>query len=528
MLMPSDVVPELRRDLKMTRTPSGEIDILDPLTGTTFRFNRYEISLARMLNGRRPASEILQAGERLGVPVNLESLHKFILTLEEKRLVAPPLADGSNSPDVASAWAARGQWETSVRMLFQSGIRLLRLGRHAEAASYFEVLLQDEPENIEAKELLELARNPPTTTSGAQTMPAARHSGPNQPDSGFVESTQIGVTPAPAAGASRPRIGPSVSPPLSAPTLAHSSQPHLPRAAAQASQPPPLMHGAAILSYQQGSHVNTRERAPLRTVMIATGAVLGIVVGVIAWKLVWSTPQVAAATQPIAPAAAPTAPSTVAAALPTAPPSVAAAARPAAPQAVPLKPMAAVPKPEATQAEASSAEAHTAAATEAMQPAADDDRKTETETETEPAAAQDGSAAGVAKPDQAKADAKQGDHAADAAKTAKRPLHVDASSDGQVTAFLTHPRTVHKGDKLFQIVRVTDPAKAKELDAKIAELKELSKQDAMYEPFLANARQELDGVRKVVKIRAPRAGTARPHVRSGATVHAGQLLADIE
>jgi predicted deacylase len=47
---------------------------------------------------------------------------------------------------------------------------------------------------------------------------------------------------------------------------------------------------------------------------------------------------------------------------------------------------------------------------------------------------------------------------------------------------------------------------------------------------VTEARQELDSVRKVVQtaIKAPRAGIAHPYVRAGASVHAGQLLAEIQ
>jgi hypothetical protein len=110
-------------------------------------------------------------------------------------------------------------------------------------------------------------------------------------------------------------------------------------------------------------------------------------------------------------------------------------------------------------------------------------------------------------------------------------LRLEAPEAGQITVLLRGQRTVRKGETLFQISRVTgDPVKIKELTAKLAKATEMAKEDSMYEPFVTEARQELDSVRKVVQtaIKAPRAGIAHPYVRAGASVHAGQLLAEIQ
>jgi hypothetical protein len=242
-----------------------------------------------------------------------------------------------------------------------------------------------------------------------------------------------------------------------------------------------------------------QRQVPLRTVVIAAGAVIGVLLGVIVWKVAWSSHSTAAAVAP-----APATPAQVASTAPPIP------TQPA--QAMPTHPL---PRTEASKLEASTRVDTRPAETpraQAEAPAADP-RPEPVDTQADTAA--------EAKPDPKSKQAAP-------AKPRLAPMHVQASSAGQVTAFLAGARAVRKGDKLFQIVFVTDAAKAKELDAKISELTQLVKQDAMYEPFLANARQELDSVRKVVRVRAPRAGTAKPYVRTGANVHAGQVLADIE
>ncbi len=153
-LLPDDLVPQFRSELTLTRTLSGSYEVTNPDSGQTFALNEFEVSLARMLNGRRQVSEILEAGNRLEIPITIESLQKFIQQLEECGFLGSsdgPAADGKT-------WPARGQWDTAVRSFFQSGVRLLRMGKHAEAATCFEAMLEEDPNNLEARELLAVAR----------------------------------------------------------------------------------------------------------------------------------------------------------------------------------------------------------------------------------------------------------------------------------------------------------------------------------------------------------------------------------
>ena len=160
LLSRTDITPELRKDLRMRRVADGYL-LQDPTSNNEQTLNEYEVSLVRMLNGKRPVFELLDAVERLGIPVNLESFQKFVVQLENRGFLRPPqTVDAALDQAVEAAWPTRGDWESSVRALFQSGIRFLRAGKHEEAAGYFEALLEEDPDNIEARELLAMATSP--------------------------------------------------------------------------------------------------------------------------------------------------------------------------------------------------------------------------------------------------------------------------------------------------------------------------------------------------------------------------------
>jgi len=153
-MVADEPVPLLRGDLKLTRKGTSSLyDITDPLSGKTFTLYDFELSLARMLDGSRRGGEVVEAGERLGIPVNLVSLGQFIRQLNRYGFLAP---SGSPLPARAegTAWPKRTPWDESLRALYQTGVRLNRQGRHAEAAEYFEAMLQQNPSNAEATEML--------------------------------------------------------------------------------------------------------------------------------------------------------------------------------------------------------------------------------------------------------------------------------------------------------------------------------------------------------------------------------------
>jgi hypothetical protein len=199
----TDVVPAFRADLKLQRRSSGDYQVVEPSSGRVVVLNGLEVSIIRMLDGKRRVSEVLENCRRLEIPTNAESLNKFILQLESDGLL------GTAGPVETTTWTTRVQWESSVRALFQSGIRLLRMGKRTEAANYFEALLQEDPDNIEARELLAMTQAPVEPAVAVRPTPvpepiaiaapavpadtAPQASMPVMPDSRFRRPLQIGL-----------------------------------------------------------------------------------------------------------------------------------------------------------------------------------------------------------------------------------------------------------------------------------------------------------------------------------------------
>ncbi|MFZ5468315.1 MAG: tetratricopeptide repeat protein [Myxococcota bacterium] len=153
-----DVVPLFRPDLKIARRASSSLfDVSNPTSAKTFPLYDFELSLARMLDGQRTYAQAVESGQHLGIPVSLDSLGQFIRQLEAYGFLAPA---GTKVAEAAkgSTWAPRKKWDDGLRALFQSGLKMHRQGRYTEAASYFEAMIEQDPQNPEALEMLEQAR----------------------------------------------------------------------------------------------------------------------------------------------------------------------------------------------------------------------------------------------------------------------------------------------------------------------------------------------------------------------------------
>ncbi len=148
-----DRVPGLRTQVQLQPSlqSAGLYDACVRGSDRTFKLYDFEVSIARMLNGRRTASELIEAAGRIGIPVSLDSLGKFIRQLHAYGFVAPP---GAPPGEEEGPWTPRSEWKPEVRELFQSALRTFRMDRAAEAREYLEALLQIEPEVPEAIALL--------------------------------------------------------------------------------------------------------------------------------------------------------------------------------------------------------------------------------------------------------------------------------------------------------------------------------------------------------------------------------------
>ena len=104
-------VPRLRGDLKVTADLSSDdnaIFIEDPSTGKKHALKDAELSLARMLNGKRNVAQVIEAAQKIGVPVSLDGLTHFVAKMRTLALldeVQPP-APRPPAPGPAPAAAA--------------------------------------------------------------------------------------------------------------------------------------------------------------------------------------------------------------------------------------------------------------------------------------------------------------------------------------------------------------------------------------------------------------------------------------
>ncbi len=153
---PAGPLPRFRGGLKVVTHPeTGLCDIIDAATMQTLSVHDFEMSLARLLDGKRSYADVFTAAQRLGIPVTPESLLQFIKQLTVIGFMAPP---GSTEAGPGSSFPAREKWNSSVRMNFQAGLKLRREGRYAEAITAFELVLISDPENPEAKDALAAVR----------------------------------------------------------------------------------------------------------------------------------------------------------------------------------------------------------------------------------------------------------------------------------------------------------------------------------------------------------------------------------
>jgi multidrug resistance efflux pump len=143
-----DAVPLFRRDLTLMPKPGNLslIEVTDPVDGRAFTLYDFEASLARMLDGQRPVSEMIEAAGHIGITVTLETLQKFLRQMRaygflDERAASPPSEEESRG---------RTRWTPEVRELYRGALRMFRLGKPDAARSYLDALLEIHPDNAEA------------------------------------------------------------------------------------------------------------------------------------------------------------------------------------------------------------------------------------------------------------------------------------------------------------------------------------------------------------------------------------------
>jgi hypothetical protein len=200
-LAPGDPVPLFRSDLRVGRgATAGLFEVADPSWGRSFTLYDFELSVARMLDGRRTAAAVVAAGARLGIPLDLGGLNKFLRQLWSYGFLSAPGAPPVVSEVEGGTFPPREEWAEETRALYQSGLRLMRQGRPADAAAYFEAVLDGHPANPEVSELLAQARRGlalPVRAIGEEGPPLPS-SDADRPPADAPPPVPVAVSPAPA------------------------------------------------------------------------------------------------------------------------------------------------------------------------------------------------------------------------------------------------------------------------------------------------------------------------------------------
>jgi hypothetical protein len=235
----TDAVPVLRGDLEIVKGKSPGLFEVGEAGGRHFTLYEFELSIARMLDGRRHASDVIENGVRLGIPVDLDGLNKFIRQLWRYGFLAQPGSAPIPVEGEEAGWGERVKWDEATRTLFQTGLRLMRQGRPQDAESYFHAVLDADPGNAEATELLAaIQRGETVSASPIGQRPGGRKAAGIRRGraSGIALAAGAmavaGAVAAAAFAARRPPL-PAAPPPIVAPAP-------LPR-------PPPVWRTAAVL-----------------------------------------------------------------------------------------------------------------------------------------------------------------------------------------------------------------------------------------------------------------------------------------
>lgn len=153
-LSPTDAVPVLRGDVVFSGRPTGagaEVITVRPIgAGSGARVHGFELSLARMLDGKRTAQDVVNQAARLGLPLSVPALEGFIGFLEQHHLLARSDAEARSA---VSPWSERTEWDPSVRLQYQAALKALRGGRPDDARRVLDRLLATAPRLDEARML---------------------------------------------------------------------------------------------------------------------------------------------------------------------------------------------------------------------------------------------------------------------------------------------------------------------------------------------------------------------------------------
>lgn len=156
----ADAVPRLRTDLVFKPAArAGLVEVRDLRAGRSFTLFEFEVTIARMLDGRRTLEAVVGATERLGLKVTHETLRNFIHQLDGFGFLQP-------SPEAAVRAAASPEpspvptqapvsWLPELRDMFNFALRHAQAHQYDQAVQYLEALLEIDPTLPEAKALFD-------------------------------------------------------------------------------------------------------------------------------------------------------------------------------------------------------------------------------------------------------------------------------------------------------------------------------------------------------------------------------------
>jgi multidrug resistance efflux pump len=154
-LKPDDVLPPMREDLVVSGNPHPTnnqlIAVQDPVAKRTVSFRGFELSLARLLDGRRTAVEVMHAARGLGMPISLASLQNFAAKLSAIGFLQTP---GVVAAKNKTTWKPRPLWSPEVREQFRTALKDAREDRLEQARGYLEQVLKADPTVQDAIELI--------------------------------------------------------------------------------------------------------------------------------------------------------------------------------------------------------------------------------------------------------------------------------------------------------------------------------------------------------------------------------------
>ncbi|MFT3842158.1 MAG: biotin/lipoyl-binding protein [Myxococcaceae bacterium] len=163
-LKPEHIVPSMRNDLKIVATAGARstYQVSDPGAHRAFTLFDFEVSIARMLDGRRTAAQVVEAAATIGITLTVDSLRRFLLQLKAFKFLSAEPANIKRGAQ--STWPMRAEWTEDLRQLFQNALRLLRTAKLKESREYLMAMLEIDPMNKEAQEFKarvdELMREP--------------------------------------------------------------------------------------------------------------------------------------------------------------------------------------------------------------------------------------------------------------------------------------------------------------------------------------------------------------------------------